>query len=195
MTSYCTGTTANACYVWRAADEHSKTMAKKKKNVRMSPCWPLRKLHHHHHQLTESTIPRWCVSNQWERVKWGRKEGSLHIATASFDILTSICAITSFDTWFHMTRWPTGWTTKTRNRGSRYKWPPSGYSFHSVEEGGEKEKKRRVRWGKDREWMDRVTFLYQNTMWRHSSESKYGTEMCWHLPDNDGPYIERESGG
>lgn len=35
--------------------------------------------------------------------------------------LTSICAITPFDTWFHVTRWPTGWTTKTRNRGNRYK--------------------------------------------------------------------------
>lgn len=32
--------------------------------------------------------------------------------------IASIGAITSFGTWFHVTRWPTGWT---KNRSSRYK--------------------------------------------------------------------------
>ena len=40
------------------------------------------------------------------------KDASLQLAHP----LTSICVITPFDTWFHMTKWPTGWTTKTRNR-------------------------------------------------------------------------------
>lgn len=31
-----------------------------------------------------------------------------------------------FDTCFHVSIWPTGWITKTRNRGSRYKWPAFG---------------------------------------------------------------------
>lgn len=70
------------------------------------------------------TIPHWYVSNQQ-----GREADKIAHA------LTSICAITPFDTWFHVTRWPAGWTTKTRNKGSRYKWSPSGHSFHSVKDG------------------------------------------------------------
>lgn len=110
------------------------------RNVCTSPCcWPLSTPPHR--RLAKPTIPRRCVSNQWERAKRGRKKEASPLLVHP---LTSICAITPFDTWFHVTRWPTGWTTKTRNRGSRYKWPPSGRSFHSVGGGG---RQREVQWG------------------------------------------------
>lgn len=107
-----------AAGVW---DRHIKT---KKKNVCVLPFWP------HSTQTYKKSphsSPAVCFKSVW-RTKCRGKDASPSLEHP----LTSICAITPFDTWFHVTRWPTGWTTKTRNRGSRYKWPPSGQSFHPV---------------------------------------------------------------
>lgn len=61
------------------------------------------------------TIPRGCVSIQWEG---GNAVGVGGASLLPVHPLTSIRAITLLLTpWFHVTRWPTGWTTKTRNMG------------------------------------------------------------------------------
>lgn len=57
--------------------------------------------------------------------------------------LTSICVITPLRTWFHMTRWPTGWTTKTRaGQGQQIQMVPlrlflSSYGSWEEEKGRE----------------------------------------------------------
>lgn len=150
---------------------HETGTVRQGKNVCMSPCWPLSTPHHS--QLAKPTIPQRRASNQRERAECGRKEASPLLVHP----LTSICAITPYDTWFHVTRWPTGWTTKTRNKGSRYKWPPSGLFFHPLDEG-----KKRTERGADRDRFNGVTFLYLHTVWRHSSRvghrlSKKGIDM------------------
>ena len=99
-----------------------------------------------------------------------------------YNPLTCIGAITPFDTWFHVTRRPTGWTTKTRNRGSRYKWPPSGRFFRPAGERGGGTGR-----GADQKRFNGVMFFYLNTMWRPRWQQRLHKDVPSSPPDNDGP--------
>lgn len=166
----------DVCSACRAWDRHSKT----RKKIKMFACHIADPSAHltTASSRTKPTVPQRRVSSQWEREKCGRKEASPLLVHP----LTSICAITPFDTWFHVTRRPKGWTTKTRNRGNRYKWPPSGLSFHPVEEDGESMERERERGSIGLHFCTHTPY----------AGTPRGGDVLHSIPDNDGHQVEGE---